>query len=144
MKTSWTIGLAMIITVAAAMPFAGAAQEAAQTADSVQPVSWDALWTAKTKAEQHDAAGDLVAALQYHLEYVRQAQGLNSPARVAWGKNNAAYMIIKMYRQDQTVDVAPARRFLEEGLAIPEASEDCRKIMAANLEYVHTVLRASR
>ncbi len=144
MKTYGAIGLVVILTAAAAAPFAGAAQEAPQTASSIQPVSWDAWLAAKTNAERHDAEGDFVAALQYYLEYVRQAQGLNNPARVAWGKNNAAYMIIKMFRQDQTVDMAPARRLLEEGLAIPEAPESCRRIMAVNLEYVNRVLRASR
>jgi hypothetical protein len=144
MKTSLAVGLLVLITTLPAAPVAGAAQEAPEPASSIQPVSWDAWLAAKAKAEKHDAEGDFVAALQYYLEYVRQAQGLNSPARVAWGKNNAAYMIIKMFRQDPTVDIAPARRLLEEGLAIPEAPEDCRRVMAMNLEYVHTVLRAPR
>ena len=54
--------------------------------------------------------------------------------------NNAAYMIIKMHRQDPTVDLEPARKLLEEGLAIPEASEDCRKVMAMNLDHVRRCL----
>ena len=48
--------------------------------------------------------------------------GLGSALRVAWGKNNAAYMIIKMHRQDPTVDLAPAQKMLEEGLDIAEAT----------------------
>ena len=53
-------------------------------------------------------------------------------------------MIIKMRRQDPTVDLAPAGRLLEEGLAVEGATEDCRKIMAANLEHVKAALVASR
>jgi hypothetical protein len=115
---------------------AKAASAGPQTGTTVQPVSWDCWLAVKAKAESCDAGGDLVAALQYYLEYVRQARGLGSTVRVAWGLNNAAYMIIKMYRQDPTVDLAPAQRFLEEGLAVPEATEDCRKVLAMNLEYV--------
>ena len=66
---------------------------------------------------------------------------MDSPPRVAWGKNNAAYMIIKMYRQDHTVDLTPAKKLLEEGLAVEGATEDCRQIMAKNLEYVKSALR---
>jgi hypothetical protein len=65
------------------------------------------------------------------------------PVRVAWGKNNAAYMIIKMYKQDPTVDLAPAERLLEEGLDIPEAPEDCRAVLSANLAYVKHCLGRS-
>ncbi|MBN2266366.1 MAG: hypothetical protein JW775_11190 [Candidatus Aminicenantes bacterium] len=106
----------------------------------VQPVSWDAWLAAKANAEKRDAEGDYVAALQYYLEYVRQAQGLNSPGRVAWGKNNAAYMIIKMYREDPTVDLTPAQKLLEEALDVPEASEECRDVLTRNLVYVRSCL----
>ncbi len=82
-----------------------------------------------------------MAALQYYLEYVRQAEGLGSPVRVAWGKNNAAYMIIKMHRLDPSVDLAPAQKLLEEGMAVAEATEDCKRIMAMNLEHVKICLR---
>jgi hypothetical protein len=125
---------------------AHAATLASQTSNEagIKPVSWDAWLAAKAKEEKHDAEGNLVAALQYYLEYMRQARGLNSPVRVAWGMNNAAYMIIKMHRTDPTVDLEPARKLLEEGLAIPEASEDCRKIMAMNLEHVRSRLKRAR
>jgi len=138
--------LAGALFVAAATALAGAAavQEQAPPAAGVQPISWDAWLAAKTAAEARDAAGDLVGALQFYLEYIRQAEGLNNPARVAWGKNNAAYMIIKRHRQDPTVDLAPARRLLEEGLAIAGATEDCRKVMALNLESVKGLLPVSR
>lgn len=117
------------------------AEKPAQAAADVQPVSWEKWLTAKAKAEEYDAAGDYVAALQYYLEYTRQALGLGSAIRVAWGKNNAAYMIIKMHRQDPTVDLAPAQKLLEEGLAIAEATDDCKRVMTANLEYVKLSLR---
>ena len=45
-------------------------------------------------------------------------------------------MIIKMHGQDPTVDLAPAEKMLADGLAIPEATEDCRKALALNLEHV--------
>ncbi|NTV81695.1 MAG: hypothetical protein HGA24_09780, partial [Candidatus Aminicenantes bacterium] len=47
----------------------------------------------------------------------------------------------KMHRADQTVDLAPAKRLLEEGLAIRGATEECRQIMARNLEYARQFLR---
>jgi hypothetical protein len=50
-------------------------------------------------------------------------------------------MIIKMHRTDPTVDLAPAKRMLEEGLAIPGATEECRQIIARNLEYTKPFVR---
>jgi len=137
-------GLAVVL--AAVLGAAPAAALPSQTSNEagIQPVSWDAWLAAKAKAEKHDAEGNHIAALQYYLEYMRQARGLNSPVRVAWGMNNAAYMIIKMHRTDPTVDLEPARKLLEDGLAIPEASEDCRKIMAMNLEHVRSRLERAR
>ena len=140
--TRW--GLAVIL--AAVVGAASAAAFPSQTSNEagIQPVSWDAWLAAKAKAEMHDAEGNLVAALQYYLEYIRQAKGLSNPVRAAWGMNNAAYMIIKMHRTDPTVDLEPARKLLEDGLAIPEASEDCRKIMAMNLEHVRSRIERAR
>ena len=137
-------GLAVVL--AAVLGAAPAAALPSQTSSEagIQPVSWDAWLAAKAKAEKHDAEGNLVAALQYYLEYIRQAKGLGNPVREAWGQNNAAYMIIKMHRADPTVDLEPARKLLEEGLAIPEASEDCRKIMVMNLEHVRSRLERAR
>jgi len=136
--------LLIIVAVSAGAALSAPGQEQLQASLNIQPVSWDGWLTAKANAEKRDAEGDLVGALQYYLEYVRQAEGLNSPARIAWGKNNAAYMIIKMNRQDPTVDLEPARRLLEEGLAVPGATEDCRKIMAMNLEHVKATLGTDR
>jgi len=130
-----------IIAAAMGVTLWGSPQQTVQASEPVQSVSWDRWLEAKAKAEENDAAGNLVAALQYYLEYGRQAEGLGSPVRVAWGKNNAAYMIIKMHRLDPTVDLEPARKLLEEGLAIVEATEDCKRIMAMNLEHVKSVLR---
>jgi len=143
MRTALAIGLILALT-AAARPEASVGQESIGATPSVQPVSWDGWLAAKANAEKRDADGDFVGALQYYLEYTRQAEGLNSPARVAWGKNNAAYMIIKMHRQDPTVDLTPAKKLLEEGLALPEATEDCRQIMAKNLEHVKAALGTDR
>jgi len=119
-------------------------QAAESPSKAIQSISWDAWLSAKVKAEENDAAGNFVAALQYYLEYARQAQGLNNPARVAWGKNNAAYMIIKMHRQDPTVDLAPAEKLLKEGLAVDGATEECRKVLAMNLDYVRSVTGTPR
>jgi hypothetical protein len=137
-------GLAVML--AAAVGAAPAAVYPSQTSNEagIQAISWDAWLAAKAKAEKYDAEGNLVGALQYYLEYIRQARGLSNPVRAAWGMNNAAYMIIKMHRTDPTVDLEPARKLLEDGLAIPEASEDCRKIMAMNLEHVRSRLERAR
>jgi DNA-directed RNA polymerase subunit F len=50
-------------------------------------------------------------------------------------------MIVRMHMQDATVDLAPAKKLLEEGLGIGEAREDCRRALASNLEYVKQYLR---
>ncbi|MGZ5488645.1 MAG: hypothetical protein ACXWF4_08945 [Candidatus Aminicenantales bacterium] len=146
MKRTLVISLALIIAAAAGPGTAAVAgQDAPGAADGcIQPVSWDGWLAAKVSAEERDAAGNLVAALQYYLEYTRQAQGLNSPSRVAWGKNNSAYMIIKMHRQDPTVDLAPAEKLLREGLALDGATEDCRKVMVMNLDHVMSCLGTPR
>jgi hypothetical protein len=140
--------IAIVLAALAVAVSVGWPQEAGQgqiqASAAVQPVSWDAWLQAKAKAEQNDAAGDYVTALQYYLEYIRQAEGLNNPVRVGWGKNNAAYMIIKMHREDPSVDLAPAGRLLREGLEIEGVPEDCRKIMAANLEYVRSITGSPR
>ena len=119
---------------------AGSGPDSPQAASDIQPVSWAGWLAVKAKAEECDAAGNFVSALQYYLEYTRQAEGLNSPARAAWGKNNAAYMIIKMHRQDPTVDLSPAEKLLKEGLALDGATEDCLKVLALNLEHVKSCL----
>lgn len=139
MKRSRSWVLAALLACAPVVLAQGTGSGPSQTAPNIQPVSWDAWLAAKAKAEENDAAGNFVAALQYYLEYTRQAEGLNNPARVAWGKNNAAYMIIKMHRQDPSVDLAPAEKLLKEGLAVGGATEDCRKVLAMNLDYVRSV-----
>lgn len=111
------------------------AQEQGQEVSQL-PISWDNWREAKASAEKYDAEGDYTRALQYYLEYIRQAEGLGRLDIAAWGKNNAAYMIIKQHKQDPTTDLAPAKKLLEEGLAITEASEDCRLKLQSNLEYV--------
>ena len=110
-----------------------AAQEQARTAEAV---SWDNFRAAKAMAESCDREGKFVEALQHYLEYIKQAEGLGEPALTAWGKNNAAYMIIKHHKADPSVDLGPARKLIEEGLAIEAAPEDCRKALASNMGYV--------
>lgn len=111
-------------------------QEASQL-----PISWDNWREAKASAEKYDAEGDYTRALQYYLEYIRQAEGLGRLDLAAWGKNNAAYMIIKQHKQDPTTDLGPAKKLLEEGLAMAEATEDCRLKLQSNLEYVKMFIK---
>ncbi|MBC7362154.1 MAG: hypothetical protein H5U06_07735 [Candidatus Aminicenantes bacterium] len=106
-----------------------------------QPISWENWRAAKESAEKYDREGDYPRALQYYLEYIRQAEGLGRPDLVAWGKNNAAYMIIKQHKQDPSTDLAPAKKLLEEGLAIAEAPEDCKQKLQSNLEYVKMFIK---
>lgn len=109
--------------------------------ESQLPISWENWRQAKASAEKYDAEGDYTRALQYYLEYIRQAEGLGRLDIVAWGKNNAAYMIIKQHKQDPSTDLAPAKKLLEEGLAITEATEDCRLKLQSNLEYVKMFIK---
>lgn len=116
------------------------AQEQGQEVSQL-PISWDNWRQAKASAEKYDAEGDYTRALQYYLEYTRQAEGLGRLDLAAWGKNNAAYMIIKQHKQDPTTELAPAKKLLEEGLAITEATEDCRLKLQSNLEYVKMFIK---
>jgi hypothetical protein len=136
MKKAALLVLLAVLVAATSMAFATASREQPQASGDRQAISYDKWLTAKENAEKYDREGKFVEALQHYLEYTRQAEGLGRPDLVAWGKNNTAYMIIKMHKQDPTVDLAPAKKFLEEGLAIAEASEDCKKLLALNMEYI--------
>jgi len=126
-----------LVALLVAFLFAGTLPILAQEEDiSQQPISWENWRAAKESAEKYDNEGDYTRALQYYLEYVRQAEGLGRLDIVAWGKNNAAYMIIKQHKQDPSTDLAPAKKMLEEGLAIEEATEDCKLKLNSNMEYV--------
>lgn len=116
------------------------AQEQEQEENKL-PISWENWRQAKVSAEKYDAEGDYTRALQYYLEYIRQAEGLGRMDLVAWGKNNAAYMIIKQHKQDPSTDLTPAKKLLEEGLAISEATEECRLKLQSNLEYVKMFIK---
>lgn len=118
------------------MAFTTSPQEQPQASGDRQAISYDKWLAAKENAEKYDREGKFVEALQHYLEYTRQAEGLGRPGLVAWGKNNSAFMIIKMHRQDPTFDLAPAKKMLEEGLAIGGASEDCKRLLALNMEYI--------
>lgn len=115
--------------------------EAQEQEVSQNPISWDNWRAAKESAEKYDHEGDYTRALQYYLEYTRQAENLGRPDIAAWGKNNAAYMIIKQHKQDPNTDLLPAKKLLEEGLAIAEATEDCKLKLQSNLEYVKMFIR---
>jgi hypothetical protein len=136
---SWVLPVFM----AAAMGtiIASPRREQTRTVADLQAISYDKWLAAKDNAEAYDQEGKYVEALQHYLEYTRQAEGLSRPGLVAWGKNNAAYMIIKMHAQDPTVDLAPAKKMLEDGLAIGAATEDCRRALATNMEYIKLFFR---
>ena len=137
MRRAVILGLAFLLAAAA-----GAALAEGQAAGTEnKPVTWDNWLAAKATAEKYDKEGKFVEALQHYLEYTRLAQELGSPMHVAWGKNNAAFMIIKRHKLDATVDLTPAKKLLEEGLAISQASEECKALLVTNLEYVNLFLK---
>ncbi len=140
MKRSALLCLALLLCVIAG-PGPVRAQEQPAAAPNVSAISFDNWLAVKTKAEQYAKDGKYVEALQCYFEYCRQAQWLGRPDLVAWGKNNAAYMIIKRHMLDATVDLAPARKLLEEAKGIAQASEECRKCLEMNLEYVNQYLK---
>ncbi|HYA48529.1 MAG TPA: hypothetical protein VEG35_02415, partial [Burkholderiales bacterium] len=118
--------------------FAAAAWAVVQEQPQAAPaISWDNWRAAKAAAEKFDNEGKFAEAFKSYLEYVRQAEGLGNQELVAWGKNDAAYMLIKSHKLDPSVDLAPAKKLLEEGLAIEAATEDCKKCLATNMEYVN-------
>jgi hypothetical protein len=137
MRKAVILGLALLLAAAAGAALAGGQAAGTET----KPVTWDNWLAAKSTAEKYDKEGKFVEALQYYLEYTRLAQELGSPMHVAWGKNNAAFMIIKRHKLDATVDLAPAKKLLEEGLAIGSASDECKKCLELNMEYVKLFLR---
>jgi len=142
MKKLSYFSLAVILGLGLVSPLFFVSEAMAQEQQANQlPISWENWRQAKAEAEKYDQEGDYVRALQYYLEYIRQAEGLGKPEIVAWGKNNAAYMIIKQHKVDQTTDLAPAKKLLEEGLAIEEATEDCRARLQSNLDYVKLFLK---
>jgi curli biogenesis system outer membrane secretion channel CsgG len=138
MKKVLFAGLVLLLLVAAGT---AVGQEQAQSGDQNKAVSYENWKAAKATAEKYDNEGKYVEALQYYLEYARQAEGLGNQELVAWGKNNAAFMIIKRHKQDASVDLAPAKKLIEEGMAIATATEDCKKCLATNLEYVNLFLK---
>ena len=145
MKKISYLSLAVILSLGVVSPLFLVSEAAAQEQQEQQanqlPISWENWRQAKAEAEKYDQEGDYVRALQYYLEYIRQAEGLGKPDIAAWGKNNAAYMIIKQHKADQTTDLAPAKKLLEEGLSIAEATEDCRARLQSNLDYVKLFIK---
>lgn len=137
MRKAILAGLALLLLAAIGTAMGQEQPQAATTS----AISWDNWRAAKATAEKYDNEGKYVEALQYYLEYARQAEGLNSPELVAWGKNNAAYMIIKRHKLDSSIDLAPAKKLLEEGMAIDKATEDCKKCLETNMEYVKLFLK---
>jgi hypothetical protein len=144
MKKIALLGLLAVLAAATATAFTTTSREQPQVSGDRQAISYDKWLAAKENAEKYDRDGKYVEALQNYLEYTRQAEGLGRPGLVAWGKNNAAYMIIKMHKADPTVDLAPAKKMLDEAMAIDVATEDCKRVLATNREYVKLYLgRAS-
>jgi len=145
MKKISYLRLAAILSLGLVSPLLLASEAAAQEQQEQQvseaPISWDNWREAKLNAEKYDLEGDYTRALQYYLEYIRQAEGLGRLDIVAWGKNNAAYMIIKQHKQDPATDLAPAKKLLEEGLEIAEATEDCKVKLQSNLDYVKMFIK---
>jgi len=141
MKKVAFLGLLVVLAGAMATAFTTASREQSQPSGDRQAISYDKWQAAKENAEKNDRDGNYVTALQYYLEYTRQAEGLGRPGLVAWGKNNTAYVIIKMHAQDPTIDLAPAKKMLEEGLGIAAATDDCKRALATNMEYVKLYLK---
>ena len=141
MKKVALLGLLAVLATASATAFTTAPREQPQASGDRQAISYDKWLAAKENAEKYDREGKYVEALQHYLEYTRQAEGLGRPGLMAWGKNNSAYMIIKMHTQDPTVDLAPAKKMLDEAMATGEASENCKRLLALNMEYVKLFLR---
>lgn len=130
-----------IIAVVSLALFAAAGLASLQDQpQAATPISWDNWRAAKAAAEKADNEAKFKEAYEYYLEYARQAEGLANRELVAWGKNNAAFMLIKMHKQDPATDLTPAKKLLEEGLAIPEATADCKTALETNLAYVEMFL----
>ena len=134
MKKAVPVMMSLVLMAAAAVV---AAQEQSQAAP---PVSWENWQAARESAAKADNEGKFKEAYEFYLEYIRQAEGLKQGEIVAWGKNNAAFMLIKMHKQDPMVDLAPAKTLLEEGMAIPDATADCKKALEMNIAYVDMFL----
>lgn len=102
----------------------------------------EARWqAARDRAERKVREGDYVGALQCYLEYACRAEEMGRPGLVAWGKNNAAHMIIRLHIEDPSFDLEPARKLIEEALAIAGSTAACREALAKNLDYVNSFLR---
>jgi len=141
MKKTLFLGLILLLIAAAGPAFLAAGQDNPQAGGAGKAISWDNFREAKTNAEKYDNEGKYVEALQNYLEYVRQAEGLGNQELVAWGKNNAAFMIIKRHKLDPSVDLEPAKKLLEEASAVGQATEDCKKCIQMNMEYVTFFLK---
>ena len=93
MKKISYLRLAAILSLCLVSPLFLASEAAAQEEQAQQgqeaaklPISWENWNQAKASAEKYDLEGDYTRALQYYLEYIRQAEGLGRPDIVAWGK----------------------------------------------------------
>ncbi len=93
MKKISYLSLAAILSLGLVSPIFLSSEAAAQEEQAQQgqeaaqlPISWENWNQAKASAEKYDLEGDYTRALQYYLEYIRQAEGLGRPDIVAWGK----------------------------------------------------------
>lgn len=141
MRKFFVTGFMLLFVAAIGTAVAAAGQDNVQAGGAAKAISWDNWREAKANAEKYDNEGKYVEALQNYLEYVRQAEGLGNQELAAWGKNNAAFMIIKRHKLDASIDLEPARKLIEEGQAIAQATEDCKKCLQTNMEYVTLFLK---
>jgi hypothetical protein len=132
--------LVSVVLVLAAIGAAAAWQER-EAAGGAAPVSWDNFRLAQQNAKTSSDAAKYKEACEAYLEYIRQAEGLGRPELVAWGRNNAAFALIRMHKQDSSVDLAPAKKLLTEGLAMAEATPECKQAIETNLAYVDRFIK---
>ncbi len=126
---------AFVVILLAVLAVGGVAALQAQP-QAAAPISWANFKAAQDGARSAENGGKFKEAYDFYLEYIRQAEGLQKPDIAAWGKNNAAYMLIKAHKQDRATDLAPAKKLLDEVLASADASADCKKAAETNMAYV--------
>ncbi|MCI4444561.1 MAG: hypothetical protein JHC32_00865 [Candidatus Aminicenantes bacterium] len=132
-----------VIFLAAGTIFMESQEKASQQQKDQSAISLANWQAAREKADYYSQQGDYIKALQYYLECIRQADGLNKKESAGWARNNAAYMIIKQHKQDPTTDLLPAKKLLEEALTIKEASDDCKLKLQSNLDYVKLFIKVT-
>lgn len=98
-------------------------------------------WRAvQREASLADEALEYPKAVEGYLKYAKIGEALGRKDLKAWGLNNAAFCIIKMHKNDKTVDLNKAKALLNEALAIADktdkAFEDIVRCLESNSGYV--------